>query len=205
MNFLKIMFLFFAHIILLPHIALFLLSTEKKKIEKDVEVWSKRFKEKSPIGAPQTINSLVWLLSFRKEYRNLFLYRIRNQYPLFFHICNLISPRLDSLYIPTPEIGEGLFIEHGFSTIIAGKKIGNNCSIYQQVTIGYSDDNKAPLIGNNVTIYPGAKVIGGIKIGDNVVIGANAVVVRDVPSNCTVVGVPAYIVRRDGIKVVEKL
>lgn len=77
--------------------------------------------------------------------------------------------------------------------------------IYQQVTVGYSDDEKAPIIGDNVTIFPGAKVIGDVVIGNNVVIGANAVVVKNVPANCTVVGVPAYIIRRDGKKIIEKL
>ncbi|MDR2010191.1 MAG: serine O-acetyltransferase [Bacteroidales bacterium] len=62
-----------------------------------------------------------------------------------------------------------------------------------------------PTIGNNVKIYAGAKLIGGIKVGDNVKIGANAVVVKDVPDNCTVVGVPAYIVRRDGVSIKENL
>lgn len=60
-------------------------------------------------------------------------------------------------------------------------------------------------IGNNVKVHAGAKVIGGITIGDNVVIGANAVVVKDVPSNCTVVGIPAYIIRKDGLSVKKPL
>jgi serine acetyltransferase len=62
-----------------------------------------------------------------------------------------------------------------------------------------------PVIGSNVAIYAGAKVLGNITIGDNVNIGANAVVVKDVPDNCTVVSVPAYIVKRNGIKVREEL
>lgn len=94
-------------------------------------------------------------------------------------------------------------IWHGFSTIINAKSIGNNCTIYQQVTIG--NWNGTPKIGNNVTIFPGAKVIGNITVGDNVKIGANAVVSKNVPENCTVVGVPAFIVKRNGIRVREKL
>jgi len=130
---------------------------------------------------------------------------IKNTNSILFHICNILSKGMNSLYIPTPYIGAGLFIEHGFSTIIAAKTIGIDCSVYQQVTVGYDDNGNAPVIGNNVKIYPGAKVIGGVTIGDNVVIGANAVVVKDIPPNCTVVGVPAYIIKRDGQVVRKKL
>lgn len=74
------------------------------------------------------------------------------------------------------------------------------------MTIGYANDNiNCPKIGVNVRISAGAKVLGGITIGDNVTVGANAVVVKDVPENCVVVGVPAYIVKRNGMKVREPL
>ena len=73
--------------------------------------------------------------------------------------------------------------------------MGANCKIYQQVTIGYNGE-KAPSLGNNVTVCCGAKVIGGVTIGDDVIIGANAVVVKDIPNHCIVVGVPAKIIKR---------
>lgn len=88
-----------------------------------------------------------------------------------------------------------MVIQHGFSTIIAAEKMGRNCKVYQQVTIGYSHELRAPVIGDNVEVCCGAKVIGGITIGDNVLIGANAVVVKDVPSNSVVAGVPARIIK----------
>ena len=94
-----------------------------------------------------------------------------------------------------------MYIQHGFSTIISAKSIGEKCWINQQVTIEYSNLSDAPTIGNGVRITAGAKVFGDITIGDNSIIGANAVVFKDVPPNCTVVGVPAYIARRDGKKV----
>lgn len=88
-------------------------------------------------------------------------------------------------------IGDDLQIGHFNGIVIGpGAIIGNGCKIYQQVTIGQQEE-KYPVIGNNVTIYTGAKIIGGIHIGDNVTIGANAVVVKDVPNHCTAVGVPA--------------
>lgn len=93
-----------------------------------------------------------------------------------------------NLYIFCDNIGKGLFIQHGFSTVISAKSIGKNCWINQQVTIGWSSGSKAPTIGNNVKIYAGAIVIGDVKIGDNSVIGAGATVVKDIPQNTTVVG-----------------
>lgn len=94
------------------------------------------------------------------------------------------------VYTEATNIGEGLVFHHGFSTMISAESIGENCHIYQQVTIGNSH-GKTPIIGNNVTIYPGAKLFGEITIGDDVVIGANAVVTKDVPSHSMVVGIPA--------------
>lgn len=92
------------------------------------------------------------------------------------------------------SMGGGLLIAHGFSIIINCKSMGHNCTIYQQVTIGQTSTG-VPTIGDNVTIYCGAKVLGGITIGNNVIIGANAVVVKDVPDNCVVAGVPAKIIK----------
>lgn len=97
---------------------------------------------------------------------------------------------------PTCKIGRNVHFMHlDGVTIGSGVKIGDNCTIYQQVTLGKEKD-KFPDIGNNVTIYAGAKVIGGIKIGENAVIGTNAVVLQDIPSNSIAVGVPAKIIKR---------
>ncbi len=116
-----------------------------------------------------------------------------------------LCPGRTNLYIDTPYIGPGLFIQHGWSTGIAAKSIGSNCWINEQVLIGFSEANERATIEDNVIVYAGAKVFGGITIGSNSKIGANAVVVKDVPKNCTVVGVPAYIVKRDGLPTRERL
>lgn len=98
---------------------------------------------------------------------------------------------------PKCVIGEGFHMMHlDGITIGSGTIIGKNCTIYHQVTIG-NEKNKFPIIGDNVTIYAGAKVIGGIKIGNNAVIGANAVVIKDVPDNAVAVGVPARIIKKE--------
>ena len=105
---------------------------------------------------------------------------------------------MSTLYLYTPHIGEGLFIQHGFSTIINANSIGKNCWINQQVTIGFTNNTDSPTLGDDVTVYAGAKVLGNVFIGNNSVVGANAVVVKDVPSDCTVVGIPAKIIKRNG-------
>lgn len=89
------------------------------------------------------------------------------------------------------RIGKGLCIKH-YNGIVIGldSVIGDNCTIYQQVTLGQRN-NKYPVVGNNVTIYPGAKVLGGIRIGNNAVIAANAVVLDDVNDGEVVGGIPA--------------
>ncbi|HND48784.1 MAG TPA: DapH/DapD/GlmU-related protein, partial [Anaerolineales bacterium] len=88
---------------------------------------------------------------------------------------------------------------------IGAQSIGKNCWINQLVVIGYSDTGKAPTLGDNVHIAMGAKVYGDIHIGDNSIVGANAVVFKNVPPNCTVAGVPARIIKRDGKRVDEPL
>lgn len=99
------------------------------------------------------------------------------------------------------DVGNGTRIWHrGVGCVVhLHAKIGDNCNIFQNVTIGArfkngKADSLAPTIGNNVMIGAGAVIIGGIKIGNNVNIGANSVVISDVPDNCTAVGVPARII-----------
>lgn len=99
-------------------------------------------------------------------------------------------------------IQKGTIFPRLFGIVIApAATIGNNCRIYQNVTIGakdvatgHGDPAFYPKIGNNVTIYAGAVIIGHIRIGDNAIIGANSVVTKDVPANATAVGIPAKIV-----------
>lgn len=99
------------------------------------------------------------------------------------------------------DFGPGFVILHGCGIVINGAvKGGKNIILEHQVTIG-RDKGKVPLLGNNIYIGAGAKIIGGIKIGNDVKIGANAVVVKDVPDNVTVVGVPARVVKLNNQKV----
>lgn len=101
-----------------------------------------------------------------------------------------------TLYInmPPEKIGGGIYIQHGFSTIIGAKEIGENFHVNQQVTIGYNGQ-EAPIIRNNVKVTAGAIVIWNVTIGNNTTVGAGAVVIKDVPENTVVAGVPAKVVK----------
>lgn len=101
---------------------------------------------------------------------------------------------------PAAVIGKKLFIDHGCAVVIGETTIiGDNCTIYQSVTLGGTGKHtgkRHPTIGNNVMIGAGAKVLGPITVGDNSKIAAGAVVLKDVPENSTAVGIPARIVER---------
>lgn len=106
---------------------------------------------------------------------------------------------------PGAKIGKGLVIDHGMGVVIGETaEIGDNCTLYQGVTLGGTGKDvgkRHPTIGNNVMVGAGAKVLGPFKIGDNTKIAANAVVLEEIPDNCTAVGIPAKIVRREGVRV----
>jgi serine O-acetyltransferase len=106
---------------------------------------------------------------------------------------------------PGATIGSGLFIDHGMGVVIGETAIiGDGVTLYQGVTLGGTGKEKGkrhPTVGDNVVIGTGAKVLGNITIGSNSYIGANAVVIKDVPENSTVVGVPGRITKQDGRKI----
>jgi len=106
---------------------------------------------------------------------------------------------------PGAEIGKRLFIDHGMGIVIGETaEIGDDCTIYHGVTLGgtgHDTGKRHPTVGNNVLISTGAKVLGPFKVGDNSRIGANAVVLQEVPPNSTVVGVKARVVKIDGQRV----
>jgi serine O-acetyltransferase len=198
LSFLKKIKLFFYFIICTPHLLFYLFQTSYKKaiIKADVLRWNGVYIPNSGF-----LSGFIFHLCFYPEFRNLFYYRIG----AMSNLLNIYCGKMSTLYLSTSKIGAGLFIQHGFATVIAAESIGKNCWINQQVTVGFSNKDDCPIIEDNVTINAGAKVIGGVVIGSGSVVGANAVVVKNVPENCVVVGVPAFIIKRNGLKVNEKL
>lgn len=109
---------------------------------------------------------------------------------------------------PGAQIGRRFFIDHAMGVIIGETTvIGDDCVLYQNVTLGGTGKEtgkRHPTLGNNVMVGVGAAVLGSITIGDNSKIGGGSVVVKDVPPNCTVVGVPGHIVVQDGVSTAKK-
>ena len=125
---------------------------------------------------------------------------LRKPFSLLYKILYKFIQVITGIELPCEvTVGKNFRIDHFGGIIISGfASFGDNCVIRDGVTVGLRrvDDPVAPQIGNNVDIGTGAKVLGGITIGDDVVIGANAVVLEDVPSNSIAVGVPARIKTR---------
>ena len=109
---------------------------------------------------------------------------------------------------PGASIGYGFFIDHGMGVVIGETaEIGDYVTLFQGVTLGGTGKDKGkrhPTLGSHVVVGSGAKVLGNIRIGDSVKIGANSVVLRSVPSNSTVIGIPGRIVKSIGVRVPEE-
>jgi len=141
----------------------------------------------------------------------LIFYRIthllwKNKIPLLPRWISQVGKFITGIEIhPGAEIGKELFIDHGMGVVIGETTIiGDGVTLYQGVTLGGTGKEKGkrhPTIGHNVVVGTGAKVLGNITIGDNSYVGANAVVIKDVPPNSTVVGVPGRITKQDGKKI----
>ena len=171
-----------------------LCSKQKNLIKMDVARWN----EIDQINF-NLFESLNWYMTYKKEFRNLIQHRLKNPSRLcvamvHFAIARILWKPMDSLYIYTEDIGGGLYIQHGFATIITAKKIGENCRIYQQVTIGYKNGTCPPVLEDNVAVTCGAKVLGDITMHSGSLAAAGAVVVKDVPKNAIVAGVPAKVI-----------
>lgn len=169
------------------HIILFYFHKNRLIIKADASRWLLLLRKKYSL-----LTGFVYLLAFYPEFRNVFYLRIG----ISKYFLNFFCPRLKTLIFSTDNIGEGLFIQHGFGTSIGADSIGKNCLINQQVTIGDYHEG-CPTILNNVSIRSGAIVMGKITIGNNVVIGANAIVYTNVPDNCTVFASPSRIMHWD--------
>lgn len=171
---------------------------QKARLKEDISAWYNKFYQR-PVRS--SFVAFYKLMVYMRVFRNVFYYRSKP----FSHLCKLLLHDERSFHIFVPDLGGGLLIQHGHSTIINAAKVGKNFFTNQNVTIGWRDDSGNPVIGDNVRVGTGALILGPVTIGDNVNIAAGAVVVKDVPSNCTVVPQSPYICRRDGKKVHEEL
>ena len=167
------------------------LKTEEENYKKSYQNFTKELKD---------------IVKFQKLYRKLEYYENCKKSLIIKKYLNYKFNVLSNKYgfsIPINTIEEGLCIVHkGPIYINYNSKIGKYFRIHPMTTIGKNigRDNSSPTIGNGVWVAPGARVIGNIKIGNNVVIGANSVVNKSFPSNVTVAGIPAKIINKKGYK-----
>lgn len=177
-------------VIYIPHLLAYMFSKNKEMIDEDVmaaleiahyDLW-KRCK----------LLALLGLLHTDAYFRVVFYHRI-----------GIVAKTLIGWYRPGyksftmahhVKIGAGMGCYHPFSTVIDAKSIGKNFRFRNNTTIGYKG-NDMPTIGDNVTLGPSVIIIGNVRVGDNAIVGAGAVVVKDVPDNAVVAGNPAKIIR----------
>ena len=145
---------------------------------------------------------LNYALLTQKSFRAVYYYRYKN-HPLSF-FCRLFIPNQDVIEIKCTqgEIGGGLLLYHNMGRVIDLYSCGVNLTVSQGVTIGLGNEDatgrKSPIVGDNVLFATNSVVFGPIIIGDNSIIGAGALVTKNVPPNCTVVGNPARIIKLNG-------
>ena len=177
---------FFGQLLFLPHVLLFIFSKEREVIAKDIYA-----KNNFNPSLVHQMYSLSKELLTNKYFRTLFYFRTNG---FFSKILRFFYPKESSFIIDVnTKIGGGLQLAHPYSTILNAEKIGENVYVNHLVTVG-EKNQKRPIIENGVKLYANCTVIGGITIGKDAIIGAGAVVTKDVPENATAVGNPAKII-----------
>lgn len=176
---------FFGQLFFIPHVVLFLFSAQKTIIVDDI--YARKTKKK---GLLIHCYYLTLALLTSRYFRTLFYFRTHG---IATKVLRIFYPKHPSFTIDIhTEIGGGLQLAHPYATILNATRIGQNVYVNHLVTLG-EKNGKKPILGNNVQLHAGCIVIGNVTIGDNAIIGAGAVVTKDVPSNRVVVGNPARI------------
>jgi serine O-acetyltransferase len=180
----------------LPLHSIYGLSDQQMIIDADADRWAEL------LLVTDRSRLLVRLLYAFPEFRGVYYHRLAQGNPtgaLFGRLAAHIWKTVPGLDLGATRIGPGLFISHGQATILSAEHIGANLQVHQGVTVGWDyRGGRRPIIGDDVFIGAGAKVLGAVTVGDGARIGANAVVMCDVPPGSTAVGIPARILAAVG-------
>ena len=167
------------------------LSDQRDMIDADVRRWC------DVLQVPSGPRALAQLLYAFPEFRAVFYHRLARGNPtgaLLGAVGRRVWKPVRGLDLLTERIGPGLFVSHGHGTVLSAEVIGDDLWVHQGVTIGWDyRGDRLPRIGSRVFVGAGAKILGAVTIGDGARIGANAVVLCDVPAGATAVGVPARV------------
>jgi serine O-acetyltransferase len=176
----------------LPLLLIYRVTDQQTVIDADVARWAEL------LWVTDRSRMLARLLYAFPEFRSVYYYRLQHGNPagaLLGRLARLAWKGVEGLDLAAPVIGAGLFVSHGQGTVLSAERIGANLQVHQGVTVGWDyRGDRRPIIGEEVFIGAGAKVLGAVTVGDGARIGANAVVVCDVPARATAVGVPARII-----------
>lgn len=184
----------------LPHIVTYCLL--KDRVTQDLDAWIAAIDDTR--NNRSRLKAYCWLLANLMEYRSLLYFRLGR----LGSVLKLFAKPMPTCFFETfsRNVGGGLVVHHGHSMRLAADLVGKNLQVWHMVTIGKArPGGKRPVIGDNVRVFTGSVVLGNITIGNNVTIGANSVVLKSVPDNCVVVGNPAHIVKKDGVRCDERL
>jgi serine O-acetyltransferase len=178
----------------MPLVWLYRVTDQQPVIDADVARWA------DVLWVSDRDRMLARLLYAFPEFRAVFYHRLRSGNPtgaLLGRLAEHLWRPVTGIDLRGTPIGPGLFVSHGQATILSAERIGANLWVHQGVTVGWDyQGERKPIIGNDVFIGAGAKVLGAVTVGDGARIGANAVVVCDVPAGATAVGIPAQIKSR---------
>lgn len=171
----------------LPHILIYLIGGGKSIIDSDLEKYECQIGMRLP-----RVLQLLYHLHTNRYFRNVFYYRIG---PVKSLLLEWYRPEDKYFTIgKTVKIGKGLWVAHPYATVLAADYIGDNFRCIHCTTLGNTGKGR-PTIGNNVELGANVTIIGKVNIGNNVTVAAGAVVVKDVPDNCVVAGVPAKVIK----------